>query len=265
MRVRPGVAAHTAIVGLLVGTALWAAPARAQQGALRGVVQDSTGAPIRDADVGIAALRRLTRTDELGRFAFVKLPTGELEVSFRRMSFEPRKLRVVISGTGVDSLPVRLKSNAALLAAVNVSTTELRLRQNIEDFYRRSVQGTGQYITRDQIESRWGGVPSDLLRNTAGVRLMRSANGGFTPRFPQTSLTKGDCPPLVWVDGQKAPGLEIDDIPLRDVEGIEVYSGPSTTPMQFTAGQSTTTCGTIVVWSRPPQYQRYPDRGKQKP
>jgi hypothetical protein len=62
---------------------------------------------------------------------------------------------------------------------------------------------------------------------------------------------------LIWVDGQKAPGLEIDDIPLRDVEGIEVYNGPATTPMQFTAGHSMTQCGTIVIWSRPPQYHLY--------
>ncbi|MGH7679882.1 MAG: carboxypeptidase regulatory-like domain-containing protein [Gemmatimonadaceae bacterium] len=231
---------------------------------MKGVVTDSAGAPVRDADVGIASLRRLVRTDELGRFGFDKLPPGQLEVSVRRLGFEPWRARVAITGAGTDSLPIKLKSAAAMLAAIDVSSTELRLRQNIEDFYRRTIQGTGQYITRDQIEARWGGVPSDMLRNTAGVRLMRSASGGYSPRFPQTSLTRGDCPPMIWVDGQKAPGLEIDAIPLNDVEGIEVYSGPSTTPMQFTGGRSMTTCGTIVVWSRPPQYQRYPPRGKEK-
>jgi hypothetical protein len=66
---------------------------------------------------------------------------------------------------------------------------------------------------------------------------------------------------MIWIDGQKVPGLEIDDIPLRDVEGMELYNGPATTPMQFSQAQSARNCGTIVVWSRPAQYQIY-DRRK---
>lgn len=243
--------------GLAGFLALASGTARAQGSSLRGVVVDTVGVAIGNADIGIAALRRLTRTDELGRFWLDKLAPGDVEVSIRRLGYEPQRVRVSIQAATTDSLHIVLVANAMLLAGVDVSAAEIRLRRSIEDFYRRRVHGTGQYITRDQIEGRLGGNPSDMLRNTPGVRLIRSANGGYAVRFPNTSLSRFDCAPLIWVDGQKAPGLEIDDIPLRDVEGIEVYNGPATTPMQFTAGHSMTSCGTIVVWSRPPQYTIY--------
>jgi hypothetical protein len=57
------------------------------------------------------------------------------------------------------------------------------------------------------------------------------------------------CNPLIWVDGQQAPGLEIDDILASDIHAIEVYRGPSTTPAQFVMNGSAP-CGTIVVWTR---------------
>jgi hypothetical protein len=45
--------------------------------------------------------------------------------------------------------------------------------------------------------------------------------------------------------------MEIDEIPLNDIEGIELYNGPSTTPAEFWQANGSQ-CGTIVVWSRLP-------------
>ena len=59
--------------------------ARAQEGTLRGVVADSTGAPIVGADVGIVSLHKLVHTDDRGRFSFEKIPVGAVEVSIRRL------------------------------------------------------------------------------------------------------------------------------------------------------------------------------------
>jgi hypothetical protein len=230
------------------------------QGTLRGVVRDSAGAPIADADIGIVAQRRLAKSDDQGRFTFSRLPAGVTEISFRRLGFEPHKVSVTIGPAALDSVVVTLKHNVALLAAVNVNKGEVRQREMIEDYYRRVVRGVGQYITREQIEQRWGGTPSDVLRNTPGIRFVRTQTGGKGVRFPGTSIAARDCMPMIWIDGQRAPGMEIDDVTLGDIEGIEVYNGPSTTPMQFSQSQSANTCGTIVIWSRPPQYQRYSPR-----
>ena len=226
---------------------------------LRGVVRDSAGASVPEADVGVAALRKLVRTDDKGAFTLTKLPIGPTEISVRRLGFEPIKVTVNV-GTDPDTLVVTLRHNAALLSAVNVSKGEVRQREMIEDYYRRVVRGVGQYVTREQIEKRWGGTPSDVLRNVPGIRFIKTANGGRGARFPGTSINMRDCAPMIWIDGQKAPGMEVDDITLGDIEGIEIYSGPSTTPMQFSQSQSSNNCGTIVIWSRPPQYQRSPKR-----
>lgn len=257
MRVYSALPSRLDVVSLAGLLAFWAGPASAQQGTLHGTVKDSAGAPIQDADVGIVALRRLTRTDKQGRFAFTKLPTGDVDVSVRRLSYEPRTVHIVITAIPVDTVRIKLVAHPALLEGMNVSAGEIRRREMIEDFYRRRTRGLGQYITRQDIEKRWGGAPSDLLRSTPGIRFVRVVGGGKGVRFPNTSISRRDCAPMIWVDGQKAPGLEIDDITLGDIEGIELYNGPSTTPLQFSQAQSSNTCGTIVVWTRPPQYQAY--------
>jgi len=236
--------------------ALGTTSARAQHGTLRGTIVDSAGAPIRDADVGVAALRRLTRTDEKGGFELGRLPPGHVDLSVRRLGYEPHHSKVLVVAGDQESLRITLIAIAALLNPVNVTKGEIRQRENIEDFYRRMTGGVGQYISREEIEKRWGGTPSDMLRTIPGVRLIRSESGGYGVRFPNTSLGRFDCAPMIWIDGQKAPGMEIDGITLGDLEGIELYKGPSTTPLQFSQGQGSNNCGTIVVWSRPPQYQK---------
>jgi outer membrane receptor for monomeric catechols len=109
----------------------------------------------------------------------------------------------------------------------------------------------GVYFTRADILARRASRPSDMLRSTPGVTFVRTRSGQGI-RFISSAGQRRECVPMIWVDGQRAPGLELDDLPVNDIEGIELYQGPSTTPMQFSQALSVTTCGTIVVWSRPP-------------
>jgi hypothetical protein len=244
------------LVSSFVLAAIATPAAHAQQGSIRGTVVDSAGAPIHNADVGIVALKRLTRTDDKGRFAITKLPPGNVELSVRRLSYEPQRIQVAVAMVETDTMRITMITNVALLNTITTSAGEVRQREMIEDFYRRLTKGVGQYIGREEIEKRWGGTPSDLLRNTSGIRFVRVGGGRRGIRFPTTTLSRRDCPPMIWIDGQKVPGMEIDEITLGDIEGIELYNGPATTPMQFSQGQGSNNCGTIVVWSRPPQYQR---------
>jgi carboxypeptidase family protein/TonB-dependent receptor-like protein len=214
-------------------------------------VSDSTGAPIGNANVGIVALKELTRTDDQGRFAFRKLPPGEVEISVRRIGYQPRSVNVVVTAIAVDSLSVTLVAQPAVLSAIAVSAGELRRRQGIEDFYQRRTRGIGNYFTRQDIETRRAMVPSDVVRNTPGIRVVR-IRGQVGVRFMTAAVARRDCMPMIWVDGQRAPGMELDDLTVHDIEGIELYQGPSTTPMQFSPGGDVTACGTIVVWSRSP-------------
>jgi hypothetical protein len=240
-------------------TALWLAAAigvpysiLAQSvGPVHGVVVDSAGTAVSDADVSIVELHLLTRTDRQGRFSFDKVPGGEHEVSIRKFGFQPEKVIVTVTEL-TTSYSVTLRSQAAVLEAVEVSATEMRLRLGIEDFYRRRARGTGgTFFTREEIMARNAKRTSDVLRSTPGLQIVNTREGQGV-RFSGTASNRRGCTPVMWIDGQAADNMEVDAIPVTDIEGIEIYSGPSTVPMQFSQRMSKDACGAIVIWTRIP-------------
>jgi hypothetical protein len=223
-----------------------AGAARAQDGIVRGRVTDSAGVAIVDADVAIVEVHALTRTDVLGRFTLTKLPRGEYVVSVRRLGYQPAIVKAVV-GDMAYSYDVTLSQQAATLGGVDVNA-DMKLRLGIEDFYRRRASGSGgTFFTRNEITARNPRRTTDVLRNSPGLRIVASRNGNGV-RFNG----KRQCAPALWIDGQEVRDMELDNIPVNDIEGMEIYSGPSTTPMQFSHGWSRTDCGAIVIWTRIP-------------
>jgi hypothetical protein len=237
----------------LVAGGILARAAGAQTATVRGVVVDSARTPIPEVAVAVVSAHQATRTDDKGRFRLGKLPTGEVEITIRRIGYEPASLRRTIPPTGVDSIMVVLAELPQVMDAIAVSSAERHRRQGIEEFYFRRAQGVaGVFFAREDFRDQRASTPSDLLRSTPGVRLVRASNGKGVRFQSSTTLRRGaDCQPVVWLDGQAAPGMELDDVPLNDIEGIELYRGTSTTPGQFwRAGASQ--CGAIVIWTRIP-------------
>ncbi|MEP6494413.1 MAG: carboxypeptidase regulatory-like domain-containing protein [bacterium] len=222
----------------------------AQPGVLRGVVTDSSGDPIADVAVSIVALHQATRTNEVGRFTLARLPLGEAEISVRRLGYEPRMVKITIA-TDVDSIKLKLTELPEVLSAIATSAPEQHRRQGVEDFYWRRARGIGTFFTKEDILARRASAPSDLLRSTPGLRFVR-AGGGKGVRFTSPGNGRRDCMPTIWVDGQRAPGMELDDLSPSDIEGLELYQSLASTPAQFYHGGNSTPCGTIVVWSRLP-------------
>ena len=239
------------LVGLLIsGAGIAGAQVRSPQGSLHVLVTDALGAPIDNATVSIIALDRIGRTNARGRYSFARLPRGELGVDVRRLGYDSRRAQVIVTGAGVDSVWLRLLALPSVLAPVEITERQERRREGIRGFHDRRARGLGTFITREQIDARSTSRPSDVLRTIPGVRLVR-VPGGLGIRFITSAIVRRDCVPMMWLDGQRAPGMELDDVLASDVEGIELYSGPSTTPLMFSPGAETT-CGTIVVWTREP-------------
>ena len=237
--------------------AVAAPPVTAQSGGgvLRGVVVDSAdGSFVEGADILVASLHQVTRSNAKGQFTLIKLPKGEIELMVRRLGYLPQQQTIVLSGGTTDSVKLVLVAQPAVLEAVAVDASERHRRQGVEDFYLRRAQGIGTFITRQQLEESRSTQPTDALRNVPGIQLFRSRNGDNTVRFIGTSsINHRDCPPNLWLDGQRVTNMELDQIPAYDIEGIELYRGASTTPAQFWQGNTNNTfCGTIVVWSRLP-------------
>jgi hypothetical protein len=236
-------------------SAIAVAPSHAQTGVLRGIVVDSAdGSFVAEAEVLIAGLHQVARSNNKGQFTLTKLSKGEVELVVRRIGYEPQRQTIVLSGGDRDSVKIVMVAQPEVLKAIAVDASERHHRQGIEDFYVRRAQGIGTFITRQQLEELHSTQPTDALRNVPGIQLHRSRNGDNTVRFTGTmSINHRDCPPTLWLDGQRVPGMELDQIRAQDIEGIELYRGASTTPAQFWQGNSSNTfCGTIVVWSRVP-------------
>lgn len=227
-------------------------PARGQQRVdVRGVVRDTAGGPVDGADVAIIALHRLARTDDSGAFVLRDVPAGRHDVSVRRLGFDPRVVPLALTDSQQPRLVVVLRMQPAMLPGLTVSEIDMRRRIAIEEFYRRRARGPGTFITRDEIEERHAARISDMLRGVSGVEFTRTRAGVTGVRFINAAIKRRDCVPQIWVDGVRVDNIEVDELPLMDVEGIELYSGPSTTPLRFTQG-AISTCGTIVIWSRVP-------------
>ena len=162
-----------------------------QPGVLRGVVADSSGAPIPGADVAIVALHRLAQTDARGRFSFAALPRRRHRAvgAPTRLCAASRSRRRGSRRRG-DSTVVTLTELPDVLPGVTASGQRARLA--IEQFYQRRARGIGTFFTRDEIVDRHAVTISDVLRMAPGVQVVRTAAGDgirFTlgQRAPQLS------------------------------------------------------------------------------
>ncbi|HKO15409.1 MAG TPA: TonB-dependent receptor [Gemmatimonadaceae bacterium] len=227
--------------------------ARAQSpGSILGTVKDSGGKGIPGVEVTVAAARAVVRSDTLGHFRVANVPAGAVDVRFRRFGFEPKTAHTDVTAGKEDEMLVSLDEIALELPGVTVEE-ETRRRQLMHDFLDRKSRGFGQFITREEIEQRHPVVLSDMMRMIPGARLIPNAVGNTsTLRFARATLPGRDCPPQYWVDGVKAWMLNIDDIEPSDVEGIEIYQGPSGLPPQYNTRDGTTICGTVLIWTRIP-------------
>ncbi|MFI5229956.1 MAG: carboxypeptidase regulatory-like domain-containing protein [Gemmatimonadales bacterium] len=245
-----------ALIAVLVGstTPVATAHAQAKSAALIGTIRDAGGRPVDNADVSVASMNALARTDSLGRFRLQKLDPGPVTVAVRRLGFEAESFDFTLHAMTDDSVAVILQPNVQLLDAMKTDAALSHRFAALQEFYQRRTRGTGgSFLTRADIERRNTTILSEVLRNVPGVRILRAGGteaGGV--RFASSSTRSQVCMPNVWIDGQLARNTEVDDIPANDVEAMELYPGPSTTPMQFSQQATSYACGAVVIWTRLP-------------
>jgi len=220
----------------------------AQRGTLQVTIVDSAGLFISTADARVAPLGRPVRIDGTGRGALYDLPDGRFERLVRKVGYHPRTVPFTIGAGAPDSLRVVLAEVIIELDGVRISAAR---HPFIQSFDRRRAQGIGTFITPREIEMRGASIASDIFRQVPVVRLVHTPSG-FGIRFPtilSIRRSNEDCVPMIWVDGQRAPGLEIDEIGSRDITAVEIYRGASTVPAEFATGGKTQ-CGAVVVWTK---------------
>ncbi|HEU0053576.1 MAG TPA: carboxypeptidase regulatory-like domain-containing protein [Longimicrobium sp.] len=192
--------------------------------------------------------RGRTVTDSAGRFALPVPGRGTYRLRLSRLGYQP-SLSQVMSIATLDSLDVtfQLAANTVELRPLEVKASSRRVPPWLAGFYQRMDSGNnGRFISRSQIQAWQPTQATDVLRAIPGVTVVphRSGHGNFV-------RVRG-CIPLFFIDGLQIDlyGTSVDDyLNARDIEGIEVYSGPSTIPAEFSrAGRGN--CGAVIVWTR---------------
>ncbi len=124
-------------------------------------------------------------------------------------------------------------------------------------YNRRRAAGSGNIITREQIQLRSAVRVSDLFRGMPGLRVVDSASARLlvSSRTAQSSLVStsanNDCVVPVAVDGLLREGsFEVDLLNLEEIEGIEVFVGIGTIPPEYSSMRKNAWCGLILVWTR---------------
>jgi hypothetical protein len=142
---------------------------------------------------------------------------------------------------------LRMLPDTITLRPITV-TASRRPSGRLGGFYDRAQRHAGgTFITRDQIEQRHPFEISDLLRTVPGVTVVPAPFG-----FGYDVRTTTGCRPRFYLDGVAYPllgGETIDQVVSpNQVEGIEVYTSPATTPVEFQGPGNA--CGAIVIWTR---------------
>lgn len=211
------------------------------------VVDHTRGTPLAEAEIRVPGISRITTSDPLGRFALAAVPPGPQVLETRRMGYGARTDTLTVSPGETIEVVVGLGPDPLSLPPLVVAVRSRVLES--AGFYGRRDQGlSGVFLTRQQIEERNPPRLSDLFIGIPGFRL-QSRGGIRAPAVvsPRGNLlTGGVCFPVIWLDGVATTIVDLDDIHVNQVEGMEIYQGAGA-PVRYN-----NPCGAILIWTRVP-------------
>ena len=219
-------------------------PATATEPTISGVIRDVAGLPISDVEVGIIKGERLQQfftTAADGKFLLAGVNRGMVPIRIRRLGYAMKFLDVDARLPSSTTLEITLNAVASELDEVTIAANESgKLREFYE--HKQQRESFGRFLEQQEIRRLGPTNPSDLFRSVPGI-VIQSASGGNTIRI------RG-CQPMVWVDGQRVPGAELDEvIQPSEIAAIEFYPSNAGIPAQYQERQNRL-CGLILVWTR---------------
>lgn len=248
-----------------------ALPAQKSRGRLLGLVLDiSTGAGVGQAVVMHVGDGRIAVADSVGLFRFDSLPTGIVRFVVRAKGFPSARLIIAMTAGEYMERRVELDSTAATALAVAIaeerasarSTAQALPRVTVEgkaslgprfaNFERRRATGAGHYLTSDDIERSHFSSLQDVARSLRGVTVECGGGLGCHIRMVRAPM---QCTPEYVVD-DNVDNVFGPTVPVRDIQALEVYTGPADVPGEY-AGRNAG-CGVIVIWTKsgPPKRKK---------
>jgi hypothetical protein len=233
-----------------------------------GTVVSQEGSTLADAEVSLIqgdSVTRYVRTDASGRFRFEALTEASNVLRVRRLGYHVKTISVnIVTADRVANVFVSLDASVASLDPMRVVDDEddnmPPMDARLEAFYKRAQTNSfGKYITEAMIAKAHPQWVSELMRRLPGVlvrpnraTMSAAARFGNTVRFRNCGVQGQSAErvgPLVWIDGVRMPGAELDDVTQgNDVAAIEVYPSLAGIPAQYF--DRCAVCGTILVWTK---------------
>jgi outer membrane cobalamin receptor len=208
------------------------------------------GGPIARASV-ILNGRVATVTDAAGFFQIYGVGRGLNLIETRRLGYVPGAFEIDIEPNRLElEMTVGLYPAPVQLDEIVVSASRtVYVAPRLREFYERRSAGWGSYFVRWEIENLAPISTTDLLQRVPGLLI---THGGFGFTDIRVARGAGDpCTPRIFLDGVRMrvdSDFNLDNfVSPFELEGIEVYTGPSQTPLAY-LGESS--CGVILIWTQ---------------
>jgi hypothetical protein len=190
------------------------------------------------------------QTTKTGTVTLAFLPPGETLIRIRKVGYAPRTLVVAVSPRDTIPYTVLLESAAQELPTVVTTDSARRwLSPGLRDFESRRTSGarTGQFLDDSILRRYDAGSITNALRRLSALRIdcHGSICSGISTRLPSASSR---CRMKLYVNGVQVTDANLENYPANQFSGVEYYSGPSQTPIQY--GGTNASCGVLLLWSR---------------
>lgn len=218
------------------------APQTTQLYTLEGTVRDGDD-PVESAEIALSRgnqAARLFRTGADGKFSFSDLSPGPVVLKVRRMGYKAEMMNLNVGPqTAARPVNVQLGEIVSTVEEVIVEGS----KGHLQEFYDHKANNSfAKFFERKDIDAQNPTYLSELLRTVTGAKIQAKGGGN--------SILLRGCQPMVWVNGMRAPGAELDDVarPI-DIAGMEVYPSAAGLPPQY-QDRNNRMCGAIMVWTR---------------
>lgn len=220
---------------------------RTGTGRLFGRVVSGDGDPLKGARIRFLETGQEAVANDKGYVNLDSLPLGSYAVDARALGYVVAVRTVDIRAGSPVFMDFVLDNRRAFLDTVRVVGRPIAISQQHLSFLRRRQQAIGRFFDENEIERRNPLYVTDLLRMTAGVRVLTGGRVMF-----RAGSGGQDCAPSVFVDGLQVAGVEqvgLDAfLSVQDIRGMEVYTRGAQVPVEFTREGN---CGALVVWTGP--------------
>jgi hypothetical protein len=256
-RLSPHLASAAGVcVGILLLTYSDAA-AQDSRSVLSGTVSTASGEPLASAQIIIVGTQIHGLTQQNGSFRIVGIPAGNQTVRVQHLGYRVAEATITLPAGETTNIAVRLEHEPIAVDGVDVEV-RAGLTPQMQGFYDRRSRGMGYFLTRSEIESMQVRQFTDVLRRVPGLQIGSVQGPMGASQVAQIGRTTGfmgqrSCVAQYYMNG--VPFSVAQDIGINtyvrpeDIAGIEIYSGTSRIPPQFTTSQQASRCGVIVIWT----------------